>query len=75
MSGAKMPKITGYRELTDAEIKTINLIKEEENVVDVLIDSLLIEGEADKRWLAIARTQLQQGFMAMTRAVAKPEGF
>jgi hypothetical protein len=27
------------------------------------------------RWMSIARTHLQQGFMALTRAVAKPTGF
>lgn len=29
----------------------------------------------DPRWLAIGKTQLQQGFMAVTRAIAKPLGF
>lgn len=29
----------------------------------------------DKRWAAIARTELQQGFMALTRAVAQPTTF
>lgn len=29
----------------------------------------------DKRWGAIARTELQQGFMALTRAVAQPTNF
>ena len=29
----------------------------------------------DARWLAIGRTELQQGLMAWTRAIARPEGF
>jgi hypothetical protein len=29
----------------------------------------------DERWLAIAKTQLQQGFMALRRAVTTPSGF
>lgn len=29
----------------------------------------------DKRWSSIARTQLQQGFMALIRSIAKPETF
>ena len=34
------------------------------------------EGNAvDARWLAIGVTHLQQGFMALTRAVAKPTTF
>ena len=31
--------------------------------------------ELDKRWLAIAKTDLQKGFMAATRSVAKPDFF
>lgn len=29
----------------------------------------------DPRWLAIGQTHLQQGLMAITRAVARPDGF
>jgi len=29
----------------------------------------------DQRWVEIARTHLQQGFMAATRAIGQPEGF
>jgi hypothetical protein len=29
----------------------------------------------DGRWIAIAQTHLQQGLMALTRAVARPDGF
>lgn len=31
--------------------------------------------EHDPRWLAIAQTQLQQGFMALTRSIARPTTF
>ena len=31
--------------------------------------------DTDKRWVAIARTHLQEGFMALTRAIAKPTSF
>jgi hypothetical protein len=30
---------------------------------------------ADQRWVAIAKTDLQKGFMALVRAVAQPESF
>lgn len=29
----------------------------------------------DQRWVAIGKTQLQQGFMAIYRGIAQPEGF
>ena len=31
--------------------------------------------DMDARWAAIAKTNLQQGFMALTRSVAKPDFF
>jgi hypothetical protein len=31
--------------------------------------------DIDKRWLAIAITQLQQGFMALIRSIDKPDTF
>jgi hypothetical protein len=67
-------KIRGYRDLSEDEIDAINQIKGMGSRVDVLIETLTATG-VDQRWIAIAKTQLQQGFMALTRAVAKPEGF
>jgi|GEM_PF-3371352 len=40
---------------------------QEENTLSYL-DSVATSGLADKRWCAIARTQLEQGFMALHRA-------
>ncbi len=66
-------KIKGYRDLSSDEIEAINNIKEKEILVGELWLNLnqYIEG-IDKRWLALAKTHLQEGFMALTRAVAKP---
>lgn len=66
--------ITGYRTLSDEEITTINSVKATGVDVALLIENLK-KTDADPRWIAIASTQLQQGFMALTRAVAKPQGF
>lgn len=68
-------KITGYRDLNQDEINLINEIKEAGNGIGALIDGIEDHSRADPRWLAIAKTQLQQGFMALTRAVARPESF
>lgn len=68
-------KITGYRDLTQEEINTMNTIKDQANEVGRLIE-ILDDGEfADPRWLAIANTDLQKGFMSLTRSIAKPESF
>jgi len=36
------------------------------------IEAQFSTGSCDDRWLAIARTDLQKGFMALNRAIAKP---
>lgn len=70
-----MTQITGYRVLTDEEIALINEIKAKANEVGELVKRIYKSDATDPRWASIAKTDLQQGFMALTRAVAKPEGF
>lgn len=67
--------IDGYRELTQDEIYTINSIKRLANEVGEVLDGFTRWEEADQRWVAIAKTDLQKGFMALVRSIAKPEGF
>jgi hypothetical protein len=69
--------IAGYRELSEDEIARMNEIKEFGGQLGALIQHLEIQGSAvaDPRWVAIGKTHLQQGLMALTRAVAKPEFF
>jgi hypothetical protein len=68
--------ITGYRELNAAEIDVINDIKRTAEDVRGLIHRMNgLRNEPDARWVAIGATHLQQGFMALTRAVAKPTTF
>ena len=64
--------VRGYRDLTDGEVALINRVKEfEEDVAHTwgLIERL---NDADPRWLAIARTHLQEGFSALVRSIARP---
>ena len=68
-------KITGYRELSEDEIDAMNLVKQHGIDLGKLVSYLRDEMAADGRWLAIGATHLQQGLMALTRAVAKPEFF
>lgn len=67
--------IKGYRDLSQAEIDAMNNIKNLANQVGDLIDSLQDNPEIDQRWLSIARTDLQKGFMSAVRSVAKPDSF
>lgn len=69
-------KIHGYRELNQREIDAVNDIKLAAEQIDILIESLVARPvNTDARWLAIGKTELQQGFMALTRAVAQPTTF
>ncbi|GAG46315.1 unnamed protein product, partial [marine sediment metagenome] len=40
-----------------------------------LVDLLAFNPNIDGRWLAIGKTDLQKGLMALTRSIAKPEFF
>jgi len=74
-------KITGYRELSQEEIDLMNDIKAEGTRLGELYDRLSrMMGtpggiSPDARWAAIGRTHLQEGLMALTRSIAKPESF
>ncbi len=80
-------KISGYRELDQSEIDAMNYLKAQEAaILDYLNELSGITGQHihgrggqtvpvmrhDQRWLSIARTHIQQGFMAACRAVARP---
>lgn len=68
--------ILGYRELSQAEIDLMNTVKTQAVQVEALIEAVRRAGEEiDPRWLAIARTHLQEGFMALTRAITRPSTF
>jgi hypothetical protein len=67
--------IIGYRELTREDIDLINEIKSMGVELQALIDKLNDNFDVDQRWTAIGKTALQQGLMALTRAVAKPDSF
>lgn len=68
-------QIKGYRDLTEEEIKLMNLCKQKAIEVGELIANLETVGSIDKRWLAIAKTDLQKSFMSLVRSIAKPETF
>ena len=68
-------KIVGYRELNADEIALMNEIKETGIDLGSLVSELEGNPDIDQRWIAIGKTHLQQGLMALTRAVAKPEFF
>ena len=68
-------EIKGYRELSETEIAMMNEIKMKGADLGKLIEVLKENKDLDQRWIAIGATSLQQGLMALTRAVAKPTFF
>ena len=68
-------KIKGYRELTQEEINLMNEVKVKGAELGELIEKLENISETDKRWLEIGKINIQQGLMATTRAITKPDFF
>ncbi len=80
--------ITGYRQLTDAELALINEIKATGEQLRDLVHRVHVHIDAQPaddappstitdphRWASIATTNLQQGLMALTRAVGRSTTF
>lgn len=69
------PKITGYRQLTEAEVQLMNEIKAKGQELGALVEVLRCTPGLDQRWISIGCTDLQTGLMALTRGVAQPTTF
>jgi len=74
-------KITGYRELSQDEIDLMNEAKGLAEKVGLFVDGLAAvhaqtgQHAIDMRWVNIAKTDLQKGFMALIRSIAQPTTF
>lgn len=64
--------IKGYRDLTQDEINLMNRCKGLEKDVLDLIGTIATKQSIDVRWLAIGKTDIQTGFMAIVRSIARP---
>lgn len=67
--------IKGYRDLSEAEIRAMNDVKRLAEQCGEEVELLMQMDGVDKRWVAIGKTQLQQGFMAIIRGIAQPTTF
>jgi hypothetical protein len=65
----------GYRELSQDEIDCIKRIKMQGEMLGAMCEEIGKTSGVDARWVAIAKTHLQQGIMALIRSVARPESF
>ena len=84
------PKVTGYRQLSEAEVALMNegkalaeqcgaYIAKLRMYPDVARNQAPNDGVAlqplDQRWISIGSTDLQRGFMAVIRGIAQPTTF
>jgi len=75
------PKITDYRQLTEAEVALMNEGKALAEACGAYVEKLRqlnpnnTDTPVDQRWVSIGCTELQQGFMALIRSIAKPTSF
>ncbi|SFD76387.1 hypothetical protein SAMN05428997_15311 [Bosea sp. CRIB-10] len=65
--------VAGYRPQTEGAVATVNANKRMEELLLRMLDALQGDLTVDQRWLAIGRSQIEQGFMAVNRAVFRPE--
>jgi hypothetical protein len=75
MEMMQQPKITGYRQLTQEEASLMNEGKALAEEVRLFVEQLRTTDGLDARWISIGQTDLQQGFMALMRAIAQPTTF
>lgn len=68
-------QIKGYRDLSQEEIDMMNAVKERAALIGTLIEHLEGIPGMDQRWVAIGKTHLQQGFMALVRSISQPTTF
>lgn len=72
LGGVKGLPVSGYKDQSVASIDKVNVNKQIEEEVLRILDSLKTDEEVDQRWLAIGRTHIEQGFMAVNRSIFKP---
>lgn len=65
--------VAGYRPQNDVALALVNANKRSEEALLRTLDELAARPDIDKRWLAIGRTAIEQGFMAVNRAIFQPE--
>lgn len=73
--GAKvlpMTPIKGYTPINLDKQRQINLNKEMEERLLRVLDALGSNPHINLRWISVARTHFEEGFMAMNRAIFNP---
>jgi hypothetical protein len=73
MSEHKGLPVHGYQTQPATAVDKVNANKVSEEKLLRRCEELLASEACDPRWVAIARTHFEQGFMALNRAVFQPQ--
>lgn len=65
--------VSGYHPQSQENIELVNRNKRIEEDILRLLDAMKANTSFDQRWLAIGRTHLEEGFMAINRAIFRPD--
>lgn len=68
-------KTPGHKEMSQEQVATMEKVRAIGTELDALITHLQALEATDKRWVAIGKTDLQTGLMALIRSIAKPDFF
>ncbi|MBT9557369.1 MAG: hypothetical protein IV100_15120 [Myxococcales bacterium] len=69
------PPVVGYRPLSQESVDKMNRVKAAYNAVGAALDELANDPEADKRCIAVAKTEAQTSAMWASRSITKPGTF
>lgn len=64
--------VSGYKAQPTENVNLVNTNKHLEENILRLLDAYAQEEGVDKRWLALGRTHIEQGFMAINRSIFQP---
>lgn len=64
--------VSGYTSQPNRNVVLVNQSKWLEEFILRMIDNLSENPDTDKRWLAVGKTSIEKGFMAINRCIFKP---
>ena len=73
MTDHKPMPVYGYTSQIDENVQMVNINKRDEEMLLRSLDLYAMNPDVDKRWLSIAKTHFEQGFMALNRSIFKPQ--
>lgn len=65
--------VSGYTPQKQETIDLVNHNKRTEESILRALDEMKSSPDYDQRWLAIGRTHIEEGFMAINRSIFKPQ--